>query len=269
MKQIAWIVLAASTAFAQTPPSVDEIMARVAANQAKSVEARRQFVYKQEQLIALRHSNGKTACQFQREYSVAPNATGVARKLVKSESVVGRCDDDSDKNVKANIDSGAGESMDSPVGWEKDGVPRDLFPLTAKEQRHYDYRLAGVETHKGRKAYRIAFQPKTPREEVEAGDWKGEALIDAEEFEPISVTTTLAQKVPLGVRVFLGTDVRGLGFSVSYERVADGVWFPTGFGGEFKFNVLFFYRRSVSINVKNSDFKRTDVNSNVAFDKVQ
>jgi hypothetical protein len=63
--------------------------------------------------------------------------------------------------------------------------------------------------------------------------------------------------------------VRGLGFSVSYERVADGVWFPTGFGGEFKFNVLFFYRRSVSINVKNSDFKRTDVNSNVAFDKVQ
>jgi hypothetical protein len=56
---------------------------------------------------------------------------------------------------------------------------------------------------------------------------------------------------------------------MNYERVADGVWFPSGFGGEFKFNVLFFYRRSVSINVKNSDFKRTDVNSNVAFDKIQ
>jgi hypothetical protein len=276
MKQIAWIVLAASAAFAQAPsaniermPPIDEIMARVAANQAKSVDARKQFVYKQEQLIALRRSNGKTDCQFQREYAVAPNPTGVTRKLVKSGSVVGHCDDDSDNNVKANIDSDRSESAGLPMGWEKDGVPRDLFPLTAKEQRHYDYRLAGVETYKGRKAYRIAFQPKSPREEVDAGDWKGQALIDAEEFEPISVTTTLAQKVPLGVRVFLGTDVRGLGFSVSYERVADGVWFPTGFGGEFKFNLLFFYRRSVSINVKNSDFKRTDVNSNVAFDKVQ
>ena len=39
--------------------------------------------------------------------------------------------------------------------------------------------------------------------------------------------------------------------------------------GEFKLNVLFFFRRSVSINVKNGDFKRTDVNSNVAFDKIQ
>jgi hypothetical protein len=276
MKQIAWIVLAASTAFAQAPladvektPPIDEIMTRVAANQAKSVEARKQFVYKQEQLIALRRSNGKTDCQFQREYSVAPKPTGVTRKLVKSESVAGHCDDDSDKNVKANIDNSGDESAGFPMGWEKDGVPRDLFPLTEKEQRHYDYRIAGVETYKGRKAYRIAFQPKSPREDVDGGVWKGEALIDAEEFEPISVTTTLAQKVPLGVRVFLGTDVRGLGFSVSYERVADGVWFPTGFGGEFKFNVLFFYRRSVSINVKNSDFKRTDVNSNVAFDKVQ
>jgi len=276
MKQIAWIVLTASAVVAQTPsaaiekaPPIDEIMTRLAANQAKSVEARKQFVYKQEQLIALRYSSGKTACQFQREYAVAPNPTGVTRKLVKSESVAGHCDDDSDKNVKANIDNSGAESAGFPMGWEKDGVPRDLFPLTEKEQRHYDYRLAGVETYKGRKAYRIAFQPKSPREEVDAGVWKGEALIDAEELEPISVTTRLAEKVPLGVRVFLGTDVRGLGFSVSYERVADGVWFPTGFGGEFKFNVLFFYRRSVSINVKNSDFKRTDVNSNIAFDKVQ
>ena len=83
------------------------------------------------------------------------------------------------------------------------------------------------------------------------------------------VTTDLTAKVPMGVRVFLGTNVKGVGFSVSYQRVADGVWFPASFGGEFKLNVLFFYRRSVSINVKNSDFKRTDVKSDVAFDKIQ
>jgi hypothetical protein len=259
---------APSAPVARTPPPIDEIMARVAENQEKSVEARKQFVYKQEQLIALRRTNGKTSCQEKREYTVLPNSNGVTRKMVKSESS-GRCDEDSDNKVTENTEGGSADAMGSPLTWEKDGVPRDLFPLTAKEQRHYDYRLTASETYRGRPAYRVAFQPKSPRETVDPGCWKGEALIDAQEFEPIVVTTTFTEKVPLGVRVLLGTDVHGLGFSVSYERVADGVWFPTGFGGEFKFNALFFYRRSVSINVKNSDFKRTDVNSSVAYDKIQ
>ena len=105
---------------------------------------------------------------------------------------------------------------------------------------------------------------------ADAGVWKGEALIDAQEFEPVSVTTSLAREGP-GRRCgcLLGTDVRGLGFAVSYERVADGVWFPVSFGGEFQINVLFFYKRSVSINVKNSEFKRADVKSQLAFDKIQ
>ena len=268
MKQIAWLILAAPAAFAQTaPPSVDEIMARVAENQAKSIEARTHYVYKEEVIAALRHTLGKAACQEKREYTVAPGPKGVTRKIVKSESS-GKCDEDSDSNVTAKADGSAAQSMADEVTWEKDGVPRDLFPLTEKEQRHYDYRLIGEETYRGRRAYRITFEPKKHDAE-DAGDWKGEALIDAQEFEPISVTTTLARKVPLGVRVLLGTNVRGLGFSVSYERVADGVWFPVGFGGEFKLNVLFFYRCSISINLKNSDFKRTDVNSNIAYDKIQ
>jgi hypothetical protein len=268
MKQIAWLMLTALAALAQAPPPVEEIMARVAANQAKSIEARTHFVYKEEVLAALRHTNGKTACQEKREYTVAPGPNGATRKIVKSESY-GKCDDDSDANVSAKADGGAAQSMTDSVVWEKDGVPRDLFPLTEKEQRHYEYRLVGQESYRGRAAYRIAFEPKKPREEADAGDWKGEALIDAQELEPISVTTTLAQKVPLAVRVLLGTNVRGLGFSVSYERVADGVWFPASFGGEFQINVLFFYRRSISINLKNSEFKRTDVNSNIAYDKIQ
>lgn len=75
------------------------------------------------------------------------------------------------------------------------------------------------------------------------------------------VSTDLAAKVPLAVRILLGTNVHGVGFSVSYQRVAEVVWFPARFGGEFKLNALFFHRRSISINVKNGDFKRTDVNS--------
>jgi hypothetical protein len=268
MKQIALLMATALAALAQAPPPVEEIMARVGANQAKSIEARTRFVYKEEVLAVLRHTNGKTACREEREYTVVPGANGAMRKVVKSESS-GKCDEDSDAKATAKADGSAAQSMTDSVVWEKDGVPRDLFPLTEKEQRYYDYRLVTQETYRGRPVYRIAFEPKKSGEEADTGDWKGEALIDAQEFEPILVTTTLAQKVPLAVRVLLGTNVRGLGFSVSYERVADGVWFPVSFGGEFKLNVLFFYRRTISINLKNSDFKRTDVNSNIAYDKIQ
>ncbi len=269
MKRIYWLALAATAAFGQTP-SIDEIMAKVAKNQDRSVEARKQFVYRQEELVALRRTNGKTECQVAREYTIAPGASGSVRKLVHSNDVMGHCDDDVGSNVTVNIDHETVDGVNDSFGHEKDGVPRDLFPLTAKEQRHYDYRLVGTETYHDRQVYRIRFQPKRGHEDGEdGGEWKGEALIDAAEFEPVVVNTDLAGKVPLAVRVFLGTNVRGLGFSVSYQRVADGVWFPASFGGEFKLNVLFFYRRSISINVKNSDFKRADVNSKVAYDGIQ
>src|SRR5271165_4166686 len=51
MKRLAWILIAASAGFSQAP-SMGDIMGRVAANQAKSVEARKQFVYRQQELVA-------------------------------------------------------------------------------------------------------------------------------------------------------------------------------------------------------------------------
>jgi hypothetical protein len=232
------------------------------------VEARQQFVYKQEQLVAIRLANGKMACQQKREFTVAPGPQGVQRQLVRAEAVTGYCDDDSRKSVAAQNGSATADGLTVSFGDSKDGIPRDLFPLTAKEQRLYQYRLEATEMYRGRQVYRVSFSPK-PAQDGDEGCWKGEALIDAAEFQPLQVVTDLAVKVPLAVRILLGTNVRGLGFSVSYQRVAEGVWFPASFGGEFKLNVLFFYRRSVSINVRNSDFKRTNVDSNVAFDKIQ
>ena len=82
----------------------------------------------------------------------------------------------------------------------------------------------------------------------------------------MQVSTDLTVGVPLPVRILLGTSVHGIGFNVSYRRLADGVWFPSGFGGEFSVRALFFFKQVVSINVTNSDFRRTDVNSAVTFD---
>jgi len=73
----------------------------------------------------------------------------------------------------------------------------------------------------------------------------------------------LAHGVPLPVKTLLGTDVRGLGFSVAYQKFADGVWFPMSYGGEFELHVLFAYKRTIWISLVNSNFEHVDVRSQV------
>ena len=69
----------------------------------------------------------------------------------------------------------------------------------------------------------------------------------------------------MAVRILLGTNIRGLGFSVSYQKFADGVWFPVSYGGEFEVRAVFFYQRKISVAMTNSDFRRADVTSNIAY----
>jgi hypothetical protein len=79
------------------------------------------------------------------------------------------------------------------------------------------------------------------------------------------VTTSVAWKIPMAVKIIFGTNIRGLGFNVAYEKFEDGVWFPVSYGGEFEVRVLFGYRRTMSVALVNSDFHKLDVNSTVAY----
>jgi hypothetical protein len=269
MKLVIWMALTALPALAQTPP-IDEIMSRVAANQAKSVDARKQYVYQQEQLVRLHRSNGKLAREEKREYTVTPIARGERKQMTAFE---GKYEDhgkiasyyrSGDAGKGLDIDGALVEAFADDSG---DGIPHDLFPLTARKQLLYSYKMAGRETYHGRLVYRISFRPNHSRDkDGDRGSWKGEALIDAAEFQPMQITTDLAWNVPLGVRTVLGTNVRGVGFTLSYERMPDGIWFPAGFGGEFEVRAVFFYKRTISVNLKNSDFRRTNVVSTLAFD---
>ena len=72
-------------------------------------------------------------------------------------------------------------------------------------------------------------------------------------------------KMPLAIRTLLGTNFHGVGFTVAYEKFADGLWFPVSYGGEFELRGLFLYHRVMTVAMKNSDFRRTDVTSNVAY----
>src|ERR1700689_2276238 len=80
MKLTICMALAGLPALAQTL-GIDEIMSRVAANQAQSVEARKQYVYQQEQLVGVRRANGKLAREEKRQYTVNPDARGERQQV--------------------------------------------------------------------------------------------------------------------------------------------------------------------------------------------
>ena len=94
----------------------------------------------------------------------------------------------------------------------------------------------------------------------------GEAWIDAAELQPVRIDTHLAFKVPWAVRTLLGTNLKQTGFAITYERVADGVWFPSTYGTEFEVDVLFFYKRTITMNLQNGGFRKTDADSTIEYD---
>jgi len=255
-------------------PTVDQIMARVAENQARAQQMRRAYVYHQKVLASFHRTNGKLARQERLEYLVTPTPTGSEKKLTHFEGKVERGSklvayNEPGKEMK-NLDIDGDliqEFVNDTTGDKdsKDGIGHDLFPLTTKEQENYVFRLEGKETYRGREVYRISFHPK-PHGCEDDCDWKGEAFIDAAEFQPVAVNTKFATRIPMAVKILLGTDIRGLGFTVNYQKFDDGLWFPVSYGGEFHVRAVFFYARNMSISLENSGFARANVSSRIAYD---
>src|SRR5580658_10480332 len=86
-------------------PTVDQIMARVAENQARTQEMRRAYVYNQKILARFHRTNGKLAREEKFEYLVTPAPTGIEKKLTHFEGSVQRGSrlvsySDPDKEIK-------------------------------------------------------------------------------------------------------------------------------------------------------------------------
>jgi hypothetical protein len=258
-------------AAAQEPP-VQQIMARVAANQARSQEMRRTYVHNQKVWVRFHRGNGKLAREEKLEYLVTPKPDGIDKKLTHFEGRYARKGqlisytepgkEYKDLDIDGNLIHDMVDDMTADKD-SKDGIAHDLFPLTAKEQAKYVFSLEGKQMYRGRNVYRIRFRPAPHTEDA---DWKGEALIDVAECQPVTVTTELATRIPVAVKVLLGTDIKGLGFAVSYQKFDDGIWFPVSYGGEFHVRAVFFYSRNMSISMVNSGFTRANVTSRVSYD---
>ncbi|HLH19953.1 MAG TPA: hypothetical protein VKX45_22195 [Bryobacteraceae bacterium] len=278
MKLLAAAVLSAACLCAQTP-DIGEIMRRVALNQAKSQELRTSYQYRQKQVLRLVRANGKIAREEHREYSIRPKFRGIDRTLAAfdgkyqagSQSIgysqPGYKYRDMDIDGEL-LNSMANDMLNDHRG--RDGIAVNLFPLTYHQQLKYNFQFLDRQTFRGRDVYCVHFEPKKKPGLDDLDDngaaWAGEALIDAEEYQPVNVRTDLAWKAPLWLKTLLGTNIRGLGFNVTYQKFADGVWFPVSYGGEFEIRAVFFYRRTVTIAMTNSEFKRAEVTSSVTYE---
>lgn len=252
---------------ATTDPA--EIMTRVGCHQDQAFEVRASYVYHQKILVRLHRPNGKLTREERREYNVAPTALGSERKLTHFEGHYAHkgkmiaYDKPGYEYKGIDID---GAVVDGLAGGDddRDGVSTELFPLRTTDQQGYTFHFDGKEDYRGAPAYRISFEPK--KDSADESSWKGTALIDATDYQPIWVATKLAYKIPTLVKVLLGTNVEGLGFSVSFAKFPGGVWFPTSYGGEFYVRAVFFYARNMSISLSNDGFQRAAVSTSVHFD---
>jgi hypothetical protein len=264
------ILVMVTASLAQSPQvnpaalTAEAIMARVAANQDRSEVLRKQYVYKQQIHILTQKPGGKLMREETADYNVVPTANGTKKKLTM---LTGRCWHKGKYQQFTGEPTPEQDSFDGDLindlrddlsdDTAKDGLARRWFPLTSKEQKDYDFKLLDQEVQQGRSVYHVSFQPK----EKDDVPWAGEVYVDTAEFEPVRVSTKLAQRVPRMIRSLLGIDVPGIGFDVIYQRQADGVWFPATVGTEFGIRAKFVINRQVFVSLENSAFEHTHVAS--------
>jgi hypothetical protein len=283
-------------------PSVESVMNRVAINQDTAEAERAHYVYVQHAKMTSRRGN-KVMCEEITDYRFTPSTDGTDEQLLKVEgrrladhkyvtytALLPRDEDkpkqpekDADKTDKKAKKGKDRDSESNPANDEtldrdlvenmrsnlihdksKDGINARLFPLTSKDQINYAFRMIGRERLNGRDVFHLTFRPK---EKNDFG-WSGDAYIDTTAFQPVLVTTAMARKIPFAVRTLLGTNVPGLGFTVTYAPQIDGVWFPVTFSTEFKIHVLFFFHREVILDAQNRDFEKTHVTSRIVGEAV-
>ncbi len=274
--RFALFLFAALPAWAAADASA--IMARVAANQDRSEQLRSRYVYRQNTAIRIRDTHNALTREEQTVFEMFPTAAGVGRKeltfagkyregkamlpYTKSGEPMGEgFRNEADAHMCKNLRDDLTVNKNG-----KDGIAPKLFPLTSAEQSHYVFELKGESVIKDIPVYRIAFHPKKS-ENDEDRMWAGEVLVSRDEGEPVQVSTKLARGIPLVVRTALGTNLRGLGFTVTYSKFEDGVWFPVSYGTEFDVRIIFIYSRKLSVSLTNTDFKRATADSSITFDK--
>lgn len=253
-------------------------MSQLAAHQDETVQLRTQYTYTQKVRIRALRGKGRLSREEYCVYNVVPTDKNTKKQLVQFKgryenkghmveySKPGEQIPDKKIDIDASLLPGLRDGLINDKE-SRDGLAKDLFPLISVEEKKYQYKLKGEETHGGRAVYRITFRPKKDFEgfDDEKTVWAGEVLVDKTDLQPVSLVTHMVKGLPFLVKAVLGTNVHQLGFAVSYARLAKNVYFPVSYGGEFYVKAVFFYKRTFTISLENTDFRRGEANSKVIF----
>lgn len=249
--------------------SAADIMKRVGENQDREQKERANFLYEEKIHVVTRRTNGKLAREEWTTSSILPSSKGLEKKRQEIHGRYWRKGQYIDFRGEpvpeaGSLDGGliSGFRDDLTDEKTKDGIGQDLYPLATEEQKAYRFELAGEQVVDGRPAYRIRYGP------VDKSDltWAGEALIDKDEFQPVTIYSRFSRRLPFFVRAMLGTDLPGFGFNTRYARVEKDVWFPVSFSTEFRLHAVFFINRNIILSMEAKNFHRTSADSHVTFD---
>ncbi len=276
------LILLALFAFGLTAqtPDVHHIMQAVAAHQDQAEQLRAKYTYTQKVRVRAIRGNGQLSREEYSVYNIVPTAEATKKELVQFKGryeYKGKLTEYSKSGEeipgkKIDIDSDLVPDLRKDLTDDKkskDGLGKGLFPLTSSEGKKYQFELLGEQDHKNRPVYRIKFWP---RKEWEGFDddqtlWAGEVLVDKADLQPVSVTTRMSKGLPFLVKTALGTNLHQLGYTVSYQRFDQDIYFPVSYGGEFDVKAVFFYKRTFTISLENSDFRRGEAESSITFEQ--
>lgn len=256
-------------------PDVQQILSSILENQTKSLEARRSWLFRQQTLVRFLRGNGELAREELRYYEVRPKPDGMEREMksVEGKVSIGKqtypYTDPEYRSGNIDLDGELVDSFADDFLFEeksRDGLPDDLFPLSAEMVSRHRFTLHGAEDYKGRQVYRITFAPAKKTKETPAGWWKGEMLLDIAALQPVLVVTTQAKGLPVAVRTLLGSNLKQTGFRLEYSELEPGLWFPTRYGGEFSLRVLFGYSRRIALSLRNMEFRKASAESSIRYE---
>jgi hypothetical protein len=275
---ISALLLALSWSLGAQNVNVDNLMQEVASHQDQAEHLREQYTYTQKVRIRAIYSNGKLSREEYCIYQVVPRESSTRKELKQFEGRYGdkgklvdyKKPGEANPNRKIDIDAGLLPGLREDLiddKESKDGLAKDLFPLRSDVIEKYDFTITGEENFHGRAAYRIRFTPKKEWRgwDDDQTNWAGEAVIDKQDQQALWITTRLAKGIPLLVRTMLGTNLHQLGFTVSYTRLDSGVYFPSTYGGEFDVKAVFFYKRTFTVSLENSEFRRAHADSTISY----
>lgn len=254
-----------------------EIMQRVIENQTRAQEARKQWVYTQEVFARSMQRNKTLVREETRTYRVLPSATSAKReplavagqrrvkgKLVTYDSPLSSEDGDNIDGWVSDLTKSTRDD-DEKKGGLRDGFGLNVFPLAGDKLKGYIFTRKNDTEFRGHPVYLIEYKPKKKSKyEYEGDPWEGEVLVDKVSFQPVFISSFLAFKMPMAVKILLGTNIRDLGFKVEYDKFGD-VWFPVRGSGEFKLDAVWFFKRNGTYSMKCYDFKKGTAESSITF----